>query len=49
MWLQLTKDETGKKQEPGMWLQLTKDETAKKQEPGMWLHCQVLVSYLFHL
>jgi hypothetical protein len=33
MWLQLIKDETGKKQEPGMWLQLTKDEAGKKQEP----------------
>ena len=32
MWLQLTKDEVGKKQEPGMWLQ-----AGKKQEPGMWL------------
>jgi hypothetical protein len=29
MWLQLTKDEAGNKQEPGMWLQLTKDETGK--------------------
>jgi hypothetical protein len=29
MWLQLTNDEAGKKQEPGMWLQLTKDEAGK--------------------
>ena len=35
MWLQLTKDEVGKKQEPDIWLQLTKDEADKKQEPGM--------------